>query len=149
MRAEVADETESNKAPRAAKADARRASGAAADRRRDRGGAGLAPRRAAARGARLGHAVHRRGSDGGRKKTETQTARININTASAVELQTLPGIGEVLSARIVDYREEHGAFAQIEDIKNVYGIGDGIFSNIQARITVGAATVRAEEDDDR
>ncbi|MCD7903519.1 MAG: helix-hairpin-helix domain-containing protein, partial [Oscillospiraceae bacterium] len=83
------------------------------------------------------------------EKTEAQTARININTASAVELQTLPGIGEVLSARIVDYREEHGAFAQIEDIKNVYGIGDGIFSNIQARITVGAATVRAEEDDDR
>ncbi|MCC8157161.1 MAG: ComEA family DNA-binding protein [Oscillospiraceae bacterium] len=83
------------------------------------------------------------------EKTEAQTACININTASAVELQTLPGIGEVLSARIVDYREEHGAFAQIEDIKNVYGIGDGIFSNIQARITVGAATVRAEEDDDR
>ncbi|MCD8256970.1 MAG: helix-hairpin-helix domain-containing protein [Oscillospiraceae bacterium] len=83
------------------------------------------------------------------EKTEAQTAYININTASAVELQTLPGIGEVLSARIVDYREEHGTFAQIEDIKNVYGIGDGIFSNIQARITVGAATVRAEEDDDR
>jgi competence ComEA-like helix-hairpin-helix protein len=63
--------------------------------------------------------------------------RININIASQSELTDLPGIGNVLASRIVDYRRQHGDFLRIEDIKNVSGIGDKRFEAIQDRITVG------------
>lgn len=63
--------------------------------------------------------------------------KININTATAKELTALDGIGEILSQRIVDYRNTHGAFKQIEDIKNVSGIGDVRFRQIADFITVG------------
>lgn len=61
---------------------------------------------------------------------------ININTASAAELEALPGIGPSLAQRIVAYREEHGPFRTIEDIKNVSGIGEGRFAQIKDLITV-------------
>lgn len=67
------------------------------------------------------------------------TALININTANAVLLDTLPGIGPSYAARIVDYRTAHGAFARIEDIQNVSGIGPSIFADIKSLITVGDA----------
>ena len=67
-------------------------------------------------------------------------AVININTAAAEELQTLPGIGEAKSAAIVEYREKHGAFADISEITNVSGIGEAIFGQIRGKITVGAET---------
>ena len=62
--------------------------------------------------------------------------KININTATAEELQALPGIGEALSQRIVDYRDANGAFSQVEDITNVSGIGDAILANIKDIICV-------------
>ena len=65
-----------------------------------------------------------------------QSASININTASADELEKLPGIGKKKAAAIVTYRESHGAFAAIEEIKNVPGVGEGIFKKIKDRITV-------------
>ena len=61
---------------------------------------------------------------------------ININKADETELQTLPGIGASLASRIVEYRKQNGKFANIEDIKNVSGIGDSKFSNIKDLITV-------------
>ena len=61
---------------------------------------------------------------------------ININKADETELQTLPGIGDSLASRIVEYRKQNGKFANIEDIKNVSGIGDSKFSNIKDLITV-------------
>lgn len=61
---------------------------------------------------------------------------ININTASVEELMTLDGIGEVIAQRIVDYRNEHGKFNSIEEIKNVSGIGDKKFEKIKDRICV-------------
>ena len=48
---------------------------------------------------------------------------LNINTASAEELQTLPNIGVQMAQRIVDYREQHGKFASMEALQNVKGIG--------------------------
>ena len=48
---------------------------------------------------------------------------LNINTASAEELQTLPNIGARMAQRIVDYREQHGKFASVEALQNVKGIG--------------------------
>ena len=62
--------------------------------------------------------------------------RININSASRTELMDLPGIGDVLSGRIVDYRNQYGAFSNIEDIKRVSGIGDKKFEAIRDKITV-------------
>lgn len=63
--------------------------------------------------------------------------KINLNTASAEELNNgLDGIGDVLSKRIVEYREKHGPFHSIEEIKNVSGIGDKIFNQIRGSITV-------------
>ena len=63
--------------------------------------------------------------------------KLNINTAGAAELTALPGIGEVLAERIVAYREEHGPFAAVEDIRNVQGIGEGKLAAMADRVTVG------------
>ena len=63
--------------------------------------------------------------------------KININIASQSELTDLPGIGDVLASRIVDYRRQHGDYTRIEDIRNVSGIGEKRFEAIQNKITVG------------
>ena len=56
---------------------------------------------------------------------------VSISTASQAELQTLPGIGPALSAAIIEYRNNHGSFASIEELTNVPGIGAGILANIR------------------
>lgn len=61
---------------------------------------------------------------------------VNINTASKDDLMTLPGIGESKAAAIIACREEKGSFTSIEEIKNVAGIGDGIFNRLKDLITV-------------
>lgn len=61
---------------------------------------------------------------------------ININTATVEELTTIPGIGESRALSIIEYRETHGSFTNIESIKNVTGIKDGLFSKIKDKITV-------------
>lgn len=59
---------------------------------------------------------------------------ININTATKEDLDTLPGIGPATAQKIIDYRQEHGNFSSIEDIKNVKGIGEAKFSKMQDKI---------------
>lgn len=62
--------------------------------------------------------------------------RININTATAEQLQQLPQIGEVIAQRIIAYREQHGDFGGVSEIMNVEGIGEGRFEAIKDYITV-------------
>ena len=60
----------------------------------------------------------------------------NLNTADVAALMTLPGIGESRAKAIISYREQHGAFAQIEDIMKISGIKQAAFSKIKDKITV-------------
>ncbi len=60
---------------------------------------------------------------------------ININTASAADLERLPGVGQVRAQAIVDYRQEHGAFARVDDLLRVDGIGPGILEGLRPHVT--------------
>jgi competence protein ComEA len=62
--------------------------------------------------------------------------KININTAEAWLLESLPGIGETLAQRIIDYRTANGHFQSIEDLNNVEGIGSAVFDKVKDKIAV-------------
>jgi len=70
------------------------------------------------------------------ENSKTANSKININTATVEELDSLPGIGPAIAAKIVAYREQNGKFKSIEDIMNVSGIGQSKFNNIKDFITV-------------
>ena len=63
-------------------------------------------------------------------------SKVNINTANQTELETLPGIGTATALKIINYRKENGKFKNVEDIKNVKGIGDSKFNNIKDLIII-------------
>ena len=62
--------------------------------------------------------------------------KVNINTASINELDTLSGIGPSKAESIIKYREENGTFKSIEEIKNVTGIGEALFEKFKENITI-------------
>ena len=70
-------------------------------------------------------------------ESSAQEMRLNINTATAAQLQNLPGIGPVLAQRIVDYRENNGPFSSVGQITKVKGVGLGLLDEIMDYITVG------------
>ena len=61
---------------------------------------------------------------------------VNINTATKEELDTLPGVGPATAEKILNYRQEHGNFQSIEDLKNVKGIGEAKFNKLQDKISI-------------
>jgi len=63
-------------------------------------------------------------------------AVVDLNTADQAALETLPGIGPALAARILSWREEHGGFSSVEDLLEVSGIGDGRFAELRDRVRV-------------
>ncbi len=73
---------------------------------------------------------------GGSSNNKGVNKKVNINTANQSELETLPGIGESIAGRIIEYREQNGKFQKIEDLQNVKGIGDSKFAKIKDLVTV-------------
>jgi len=67
------------------------------------------------------------------------TSKVNLNTANAEQLATLPGVGPALAGRIVEYRQKSGAFRSTKDVMNVKGIGEKNFAKIEAWLTVSDA----------
>jgi competence protein ComEA len=64
-------------------------------------------------------------------------AKVNVNTADATELATLPGIGQVKAEAIVKYRKNNGKFKNINELKEVKGIGDKVIEKIKPEATTG------------
>ncbi|MDO4976396.1 MAG: helix-hairpin-helix domain-containing protein [Eubacteriales bacterium] len=76
------------------------------------------------------------GSGKGQPAMDSGEQKININVADQAQLMTLNGIGEGRALAILSYREEKGSFSNIEEIKNVSGIGEAIYDRIKNTITV-------------
>ncbi len=72
----------------------------------------------------------------GVKSTESTGDKINLNTASASQLDSLPGVGPATAQKIIDYRQTNGFFSKLEDLKNVPGIGEKTFEKLKEKITI-------------
>lgn len=76
------------------------------------------------------------GSSGDRSSAEA--GKVDLNTATAAQLETLPGIGAAKAEAILSYRREKGSFRSVQELKNVSGIGDATYAKLEAYITVGS-----------
>lgn len=70
---------------------------------------------------------------------------VNVNTATAVELARLPGVGPALAQRILEHREKNGAFKSIEDLMLVRGIGEKSFERIRPYLATAGATTLVDD----
>jgi competence protein ComEA len=73
---------------------------------------------------------------GGSAAARPASSPVNINTATAAQLEELPGIGPRTAGRIVEYRQKNGGFKKLEDLMNVQGVGEKSFLRIKALITL-------------
>jgi competence protein ComEA len=94
---------------------------------------------ASAAGAQAGAGTGTGGGEsmgGGASTTAGTTPLVNLNTATAAELDTLQGVGPVTAQKIIDYRTANGGFKSIDELKNVPGIGDVRFAAIKDSVTL-------------
>jgi competence protein ComEA len=73
----------------------------------------------------------------GETSSESSSSRININTATAEELEVLSGVGQVTAARIIAFREQNGPFRSVDDLIHVQGIADRTIDGFRDMVTVG------------
>jgi DNA uptake protein ComE-like DNA-binding protein len=82
------------------------------------------------------------GSSSGRSRVSRQKPLLDINTCDSASLEALPGIGPVLSARIIKYRNLLGGFAAVQQLKEVYGLTEETYDLISGRIYADTAAIR-------
>jgi competence protein ComEA len=80
------------------------------------------------------------------KPAATVTTPVNLNTATAADLQGLPGVGAATARLIIEHREKNGGFKKIEELMNIKGIGEKSFLKLKPMVTV--APQKAERQDD-
>jgi competence protein ComEA len=97
--------------------------------------------------ASVGAGAEGQSKPSGAKAAATVTTPININTATAAQLEGLPGIGARTAQAIVDHRQKSGGFKKIEELMNVKGIGEKSFLKLKPMVTVSAD--KAEKAGDR
>ena len=93
-------------------------------------------------GASAQDATHRPAA----KPAVSASAPINLNTATAAQLDALPGVGKATAERIVEYRQKNGGFKKTEDLMNVKGIGEKSFLKLKPLVTVAPSTARAAQE---
>ena len=69
--------------------------------------------------------------------TAAPAGKLDLNTATAEQLDTLPGVGEVMAKRIVDWRSGHGGFTTVEQLRDVEGIGESKYRKLRELVSVG------------
>jgi competence protein ComEA len=72
-------------------------------------------------------------------EAKAPAGKVNINTASAEQLEELPGVGAKLAARIVEYRQKSGGFKSVQELMNVRGVGEKNLAKLQPHLTAEAA----------
>ncbi|HHW50355.1 MAG TPA: hypothetical protein GX406_02625 [Pseudoclavibacter sp.] len=75
-------------------------------------------------------------ASGATPEDSATSARVNLNTATAEELDTLPRVGPAMAQKIIAYRTEHGGFQSVEELLNISGVGEKTFAELEPWVTV-------------
>ena len=89
--------------------------------------------------------VHAQARAGAAKPVATAAAPVNLNTATAEQLESIPGIGAKTAERIIAYRQKNGGFKKVEDLMLVQGVGEKSFLKMKPLITVVATKPGSQE----
>lgn len=81
------------------------------------------------------------------KGNQTASTPVNLNTATAAELQTLPGVGAATAKLILEHRQKNGGFKKIEELMTIKGIGEKSFLKLKPLVTVAPEKERGETDE--